>query len=132
MAYGYPFQQPFYGGQMMNTAPQPMTQALPPMGQQAQPGTLFARFVTGREEAVAAQVIPDGNLNVFVDSNNGRIYTKAVAVNGMSDFREYAFQQPQPKAPEEQGVTMEMFMELRSEVEAIKQTRRTKKEMTDE
>lgn len=125
MAYGYQYQQPFYGNSMMNPSG-------PPIGAQTQPGALFARYVAGREEAVAAQVIPDGNLNVFVDMANGRIYTKAVGVNGFSDFREYAFQPPQPKAAEGQGVTMEMFMGLRREVEALKGHMGTGKELTDE
>lgn len=112
MPYGYSYQQPFYGNQVMNPS-------MAPMGQQ-QPGALFARYVAGREEAVAAQVIPDGNLNVFVDMANGRIYTKAVAGNGLSDFREYAFQPPQPKLPEGHGVTIEMFNQLRGEVEGLK------------
>lgn len=113
MPYGYSYQQPFYGNQVINPS-------MAPMGQQTQPGALFARYVAGREEAVAAQVIPDGNLNVFVDMANGRIYTKAVAGNGLSDFREYAFQPPQPKMPEGHGVTIEMFNQLRGEVEGLK------------
>ena len=120
MPYGYGY-QPFYGGNQMNQMINPSAQ---PMMQQAQPGSLFARYVASREEAVAAQVLPDGNLNVFIDANNGRIYTKAVAGNGMSDFREYAFVQPQPKMPEGQGVTIEMFNQLRGEVEGLKAARR--------
>lgn len=90
-----------------------------------QPGTLFARFVSGREEAIAAQVLPDGNTNVFLDSTHGRIYTKKVdPQNGAVDFREYVDSQPViSSSPDESTpqVTLEMFMGLKNEVEQLKQ-----------
>ena len=119
MAYGF-YQNGFGnapGAAMGNFQPQMMNVQNSPMGQT---GNLFARYVTGREEAVAAQVIPDGNLNIFVDMNAGRIYTKAFGANGFSDFKEFAFVPPRAIG-ETQGVTMEMFMGLKSEVDAMRQ-----------
>lgn len=120
VAYGYPY-QPYYGGnQMTNPGAQQMQPGAQGYGQQGmQPGALFARYVACREEAVAAQVIPDGNMNVFVDSAHGRIYTKAVAPGGMADFRDYGM--IQPRQAEGQTVTMEMYMALRSRLEQIEQ-----------
>ena len=88
---GSPMQQPI---QSMQIGQQPATQ---------QPGTLYARYVTGREEAIAATVLPDGTLNLFVDEQHGMIYGKAVAPNGAAMFREFVYRQPvqQPAEPQQ-------------------------------
>lgn len=138
MAYGYnPSYNPsvnYFGNPytpMMNTAgpmqPQPMQmpQSGQQMGQQSQPGTLYARYVAGREEAVAATVIPDGNLNLFVDESHGMIYGKAVAPNGAASFRDFACRQPvqQPAEPQQvqQWAPMEAVEQLRVEVRQLRE-----------
>lgn len=138
MAYGYnPSYNPsvnYFGNPytpMMNTAgpmqaqqPMQMPQTGQQMGQQSQPGTLYARYVAGREEAVAATVIPDGNLNLFVDEVHGMIYGKAVAPNGAAAFREFAYRQPvQQTAEPQQGqrwAPMEVVEQLRAEIQQLK------------
>lgn len=90
------------------------------MGTQSQPGTLYARYVAGREEAVAATVIPDGNLNLFVDEQHGMIYGKAVAPNGAATFREFACRQPAEPQQTQQWASMEAVERLRAEVQQLK------------
>ena len=72
---GYPgYQmQPTYQPQAYRPVyqPQPM-----PMQQSMDPGAVNARYVTGREEAVAAQIIPDGSVFLFYDPTNRMIYAK--------------------------------------------------------
>lgn len=109
---GNPMQQPtqlLQMGQQQPTAPQP--------------GTLYARYVTGREEAVAATVIPDGNLNLFVDMQHGMIYGKAVAPNGAAELREFAYRQPvqQPAEPQTQWASRDAFERLQDEVKQLKE-----------
>ena len=60
-----------------------------------QPGMIPARYVTGREEAVAAQIIP-GDPFIFADFAHGRIYVKQINPQTMAaDFIEFArAQQP--------------------------------------
>lgn len=90
-----------------------------------QPGTLFARYVSSREEAVAAMVVSDGRLNLFVDEQHGMIYGKAVAPNGAAAFREFAFRQPvqQPTEPQQvqQWAPMEAVEQLRVEVRQLRE-----------
>lgn len=144
MAYGYNpsinyFNSNPYGQMMPNNGPiqpqqmQPMQ--LPQTGQmgaQTQPGTLYARYVAGREEAVAATVIPDGNLNLFVDEQHGMIYGKAVAPNGAAAFREFAYRQPVQQSAEPQQVQqwapMEAVEQLRAEVRQLKDMFRERSE----
>lgn len=128
MAYGYNPSVNYFGNPYtpMNNMAQ-----IPQMGQQGQqPGNMYARYVAGKEEAVAAQVLPDGNLNVFVDNAHARIYTKAVAPNGMAEFREFAFVQPTPQAAEPQThwAPMEMVEQLRGEVQQLKEMLRGRDE----
>lgn len=113
-----PYQQPRMDYQQM--AQQPQTQ---------QPGTIFARIVTGREEAVAAQVLPDGNINAFIDRAHGRVYLKQVnPQTGVADFVEYVDMRQlvtqQPVAPQAEApaqyVTVDAFKALRDDVEQIK------------
>lgn len=86
-----------------------------------QPGTLFARYVTGREEAVAATVIPDGNLNLFVDAQHGMIYGKAVAPNGAAELREFALRQPVHQPAEQQRwASVEQVEQLRNELKQLR------------
>lgn len=96
---------------------------------QQQPGTIFARIVTGREEAVAAQVLPDGNINAFIDRAHGRVYLKQVnPQTGVADFVEYVDMRQlvaqQPTAPQAEApaqyVTVDAFNALKGDVEQIK------------
>lgn len=140
MAYGYnPSYNPSvnYFGQLYTpmfngTAPaQPQTMQQPQQGTQ-QPVTLFARYVSGREEAMAAMVTPDGNLNLFVDEQHGMIYGKAVAPNGAAAFREFAYRQPvqQPAEPQQaqRWAPMEAVEQLRAELQQIKDMMRGRSE----
>ena len=62
------------------------------------PGMINARYVSCREEAVAAQILPDGNPYLFVNAGQGRIYYKCVnPQTGIADFREFADVQQQPQ-----------------------------------
>lgn len=59
-----------------------------------QDGMVSARFVTGREEAVASTVMP-GSMCIFYDRANRMIYTKLIdPQTGMPDFREFSEMQP--------------------------------------
>ena len=59
-------------------------------GQQMMQPTIQARYVTGREEAVAAQIPQDGNMCVFADTGHGMIYTKQLNLqDGSAVFRAY-------------------------------------------
>ena len=148
VAYGYnPSYNPsvnYFGNPytpMMNTAgpmqsppqmqqPIQMGQSAQQMGDQ-QPGTLFARYVSPREEAVAAMVATDGRLNLFVDEQHGMIYGKAVAPNGASAFREFAYQQPvQQQEPQQtqRWAPMEVVDQLRAELQQIKDMMRGRSE----
>lgn len=69
-----------------------------PMDGMMDPGALNARYVTCREEAMAAQIQPDGKVNLFVNAAMGRIYTKCFNPNtGIAEFREYGMIQPPPQ-----------------------------------
>ena len=117
--FGQPYTTMFNG-----TGPAMPTQ--PPTQNGQQPGTLFARYVSGPEEAMAAMVTPDGNLNLFVDEQHGMIYGKAVAPNGAAAFREFAYRKPVQQAAEQQHVQpqyapMELVEQLRAEVSQLRE-----------
>lgn len=102
----------------------PMSQPVQAVQQPNVPqmGTLYARYVTGREEAIAATVLPDGNLNLFVDEQHGMIYGKAVAPNGAAAFREFVYRQPVQQAAEPQHsnwVTIDAFERLQRDVQRL-------------
>ena len=111
MPQGPAFQRPAYQ--------QPMQQMQPAM---MQDGMIQARFVSGREEAVASNVIP-GSMVIFSDRAHGMVYTKLIDPNtGMVDFREYAEIQPiQQQAP--QYVTVDALDAFRREVDQILEQR---------
>lgn len=101
-------QQPMMYPQQMQSVPQPMMQD----------GMIQARFVSGREEAVASNVMP-GSMFLFHDRAHGMVYAKLIDPNtGMPEFREYAEVQPsQQQAP--QYVTVDALEALRSEIEQM-------------
>ena len=58
--------------------------------QQMMQPTIQARYVTGREEAIAAQIPQDGNMCVFADTGHGMIYTKQLNMqDGSAVFKAY-------------------------------------------
>ena len=71
------------------------------------------------ERSRAAQIPIDGSTCVFVDANNGRIYTKRFDYNNGS-FPFDIFQRVQPsEQPTEQYVTLEQFQAWKSEIEGM-------------
>ena len=110
MPQGPAYQRPAYQQPM-----QMYTQQMQPM---MQDGSIQARFVSGREEAVASNVMP-GSMFLFHDRAHGMIYSKLIdPQTGMPDFRIFAEVQPEAQqAP--QYATMEALSALRSEFEQI-------------
>lgn len=106
------FQRPAYQ--------QPIQQYAPPTAMM-QDGMIQARFVSGREEAVASNVMP-GSMFLFHDRAHGRVYAKLIdPQTGMPEFREYAeVQQAQQSA---QYVTTEAFDSFRQDIERYVETR---------
>lgn len=131
MAFGQPNYSPYLQtpGYQPPVFPQPMPSYQPRQEQPAaftQPGMVPARFVTGREEAVAAQIIP-GDPFVFLDFQHGRIYVKQINPQTMAaDFVEFTrsqpVQQPQetPVQPQAQFATIADLEALRGELEALR------------
>jgi hypothetical protein len=96
--------------------PQPMQMNQP----QIDPAMVNARYVTCKEEAVAAQIIPDGSAYYFICEAQGRIYSKRFnPATNAAEFREYVIQQNQPQA--EQFAPMEALRALNARVEQIEQ-----------
>lgn len=114
MPQGPAFQRPAFQQQPMIYQPQQMPVQQPMM----QDGSIQARFVSGREEAVASNVMP-GSMFLFHDRANGKIYAKLIDPStGLADFREYAeVQQSQQQAP--QYVTVDALDALRQEFNQI-------------
>lgn len=105
MPQGPAFQRPAFQQQPM---PQMQMYQQPAM---MQDGMIQARFVSGREEAVASNVMP-GSMFLFHDRANGKIYAKLIDPNtGLADFREYAEVQPSAQNSP-QYVTMEILEEI--------------------
>lgn len=130
MAFGQP-NYPYFGntGFQAPAFPQPMPTYQPRQEQPTpfqQPGTLPARYVTGREEAVAAQIIP-GDPFIFADFQHGRMYVKQINPQTMAaDFVEFTRVQPvqqpqeQPAQPHAQFATIADLDVLRGELEALR------------
>jgi hypothetical protein len=121
-AQGYPI----YGQQIQSAYPQtyrPIYQPPQPMQKnqpQIDPAMVNARYVTCKEEAVAAQIIPDGSAYYFICEAQGRIYSKRFnPATNAAEFREYVIQQNQPQA--EQFAPMEALRALNTRVEQIEQ-----------
>ena len=121
-AQGYPI----YGQQMQPAYPQtyrPVYQPPQPMQMnqpQMDPAMVNARYVPCKEEAVAAQIIPDGSAYYFICEAQGRIYSKRFnPATNAAEFREYVIQQNQPQA--EQFAPLEALRALNARVEQIEQ-----------
>lgn len=108
MPQGPAFQRPAFQ--------QPMYQQ--PQQAMMQDGCIQARFVSGREEAVASNVMP-GSMFAFYDRAHGMIYTKLIDPNtGMPEFREYAEVQPAQQQAT-QYATTEALEALRQEFDQM-------------
>ena len=120
-AQGYPI----YGQQMQPAYPQtyrPVYQPPQPMQPQMDVGMVNARYVTCREEAVAAQIILDGSAYYFICEAQGRIYSKRFnPATNSAEFREYIIQQNQPQMQAEQFAPMDALRALNARVEQIEQ-----------
>ena len=96
-----------------------------PTGQTAMdPGMVNARYVTCREEAVAAQILPDGNPYLFVHAAQGRIYVKSYnPQTQMPEFREYGMIQPQAQQEQQsaQYAPLDALAALNARVESLEQ-----------
>lgn len=111
---GPAFQRPAFQ-QPMQTYPQ-MQQPM------MQDGSIQARFVSGREEAVASNVMP-GCMFLFHDRAHGMVYSKLIdPQTGMPDFRIYAEVQPEAQQGP-QYVTAEALTAFRQEVEQMVEQR---------
>lgn len=107
MPQGPAFQRPAY--QQQGIYQQQMQPAM------MQDGSIQARFVSGREEAVASNVMP-GCMFLFHDRANGMVYSKLIdPQTGMPEFRAYAEVRPEQQAP--QYVTVDALEALRQEFE---------------
>lgn len=108
--YPYMPQGPAY----QRPAFQPMYQPMQPA--MMQDGNIQARFVSGREEAVASNVMP-GSMFLFHDRANGMIYSKLIdPQTGMPEFKAYAEVQPeQQQMP--QYVTADAFADFQQQIE---------------
>ncbi len=96
----------------------------------SQPGSIPARYVTGREEAVAAQIVP-GDPFIFADFANSRLYVKQINPQTMAaDFIEFVRAQ-QPVAartePTVQYATQDDIAAVKAEIEAIRSSMQTTK-----
>lgn len=105
----------------------------PPLMQQT--GELQARIVTSREEAVAAQVLPNGVPFVFYCPTRQEIYVKRIdPQTNMAEFADFGRMQPQQPAqaaqmPAVQYATIDDIDALRGEISQLREmipTRRQK------
>ena len=117
------FQQiPNYQQQRMDYL-QAMQQSMQPM---QQPGDLQARIVTSREEAVAAQVLPNGVPFVFYCPTRQEIYMKRIdPQTNMAEFADFGRIQPQqpsqaPQTPAVQYATIEDLAALKGEISQLR------------
>lgn len=113
-----------YGGYQMAQTYQPQIYrpAYQQPVQQMDPGAINARYVTGREEAVAAQIIPDGNVFLFYDPTNRTVYAKRFnPQTNSAEFMEFRGPAPIEQPGQGGGIAIEMFMQLKGEVDQLKQ-----------
>ena len=119
---GYMPQQGMYGNPRMDflqQTQQGMQQAQQPM----QTGELQGRIVTGREEAVAAQVMP-GAPYFMLDLTHDRAYVKHIdPQTGAARFIDLAVVRPEA-APQVQYATIDMVNDLRAQLEQLRAEKR--------
>lgn len=118
-----PYQPQPYRPQTYGQPAYPAQQNMPMQDQfMQQPGMINARYVTGREEAVAAQILPDGNPYLFKCAAQGRIFEKCVnPQTGIAEFCEYAKIAPQQEQQAVQFAPIDALQALSARVEQIEQ-----------
>lgn len=113
-----PYQPPYRFNQTYMNYQTPYQQPIQPAFQQD--GTIPARLVSGKEEAVASNVLP-GSMFLFYDRGHGMIFAKYLdPQTGMSEFRTYQevsnpSQETNSAAPE--YVTMDLFKSFQTDLE---------------
>lgn len=124
----------YFNGYQPAYAPNPGFQQIPNYQQQRmdylqsmqqpmqQPGDLQARIVTSREEAVAAQVLPNGVPFVFYCPTRQEVYMKRIDpqtnLAEFADFGRIQPQQPMQAAPVEY-VPLDRFTRLEARMDGI-------------
>lgn len=113
--HGYP--QQMYAQQRMD-----YLQSIQQPPQAQQPGDLQARIVTSREEAVAAQVLPNGVPFVFWNPNRQEVYLKRIdPQSGAAEFADFGRIQPQqmPQAQPVEYAPMTAISQLEERMDRI-------------
>lgn len=86
--------------------------------------------VTCFEEAKAARISFDGSINIFLDTQNGCIYTKKINDEGIAELNIYKLVPPKQQintttpvqeSPQPQYVSLEDFNSLKAKLEALEQ-----------
>lgn len=120
-----PMTNPNYGYNRMQQVQQ-MQRAINPQvpnmfGQVEQPqqmqSFISAVPVTCLEEAKAARIALDGSMSVFVNIQDGEIYTKQLSMNGLAELKTYKLVNPQENKIE--YVTSNDFNGLNQRVQNI-------------
>lgn len=73
---------------------------------------LKCRPVASKEEAMAAQIDLDGSLWVFINTPNGKIYTKQINNDGTAAFKTYTLTQNENPYNSKDYVTKEEFNQV--------------------
>lgn len=116
----YPAPQPYQMQQIYR--PQQTMMDAPQYGQTTdmQPGMINARYVTCREEMVAAQILPDGKPWLFFDPAHGRVYVKRIdPQTNTADLRDFSETAPQ-QVQQPQFVGVADFMQLKNDFEQFR------------
>lgn len=111
-----PYQSPYRFNQTYMNYQAPYQQPIQPAFQQD--GTIPARLVSGKEEAVASNVLP-GSMFLFYDRAHNTIYVKSVdPQTGMAEFRTYQDADPVQTQKERytEYVSMEMFNSFKNDI----------------
>ena len=87
------------------------------MNQQQQTPYISAIPVTCLDEAKAARISLDGTLSVFINIQDGEIYTKQLSMNGLAELKTYKLVNPQENKIE--YVTSNDFNGLNQRVQNI-------------
>lgn len=137
MAFGNSFvytPQPAHYQQQGYPTISPYMQQRNDFAQSPQPGSIPARYVTGREEAVAAQIIP-GDPFIFADFAHGRLYVKQINPQTMAaDFIEFVRAQQPVAAQSEQAIqfaTQDDIAAVKAEIEAIRNSIQANRKAVD-
>lgn len=100
----------------------PQTQNMNPAPNFTRPQqNVFVRAVTGREEAVAAQIPLDGSIVAFTDFAHDKIYTKQLNMNDGSAIFE-TYQKVKAQEPQEKSKTEPVVSQTIDPNEYVKRT----------